>query len=313
MRGAVPARVHGPRAVGLERRRGRARPWLRCANALGGVFARRRAGLRVCGQALARRPRRLDGCASRYRHAAPWVRRWRATARVMVALARREQQRPRGGGRAAAPREGRGPAHVSGGQADACFQVGVLFYYGRESFPRDRTRASTSFARGCDLGDARACNNVGDALAYGDGVGRDVESAAAAFLKACRLGEALGCANLGYMAEYGEGVARDVARARTLYRQACRAGDAWGCLHVDLLAAEDAGAPREPTSALAHWRSACEQGPERARVRVRRRHVRGRSERSGPRRGQEPAGDGARLRSRRESRLRLGLESHSED
>ncbi len=146
------------------------------------------------------------------------------------------------------------------GQADACFQVGVLFYYGRESFPRDRTRASKSFARGCDLGDARACNNVGDALAYGDGVGRDVESAAAAFLKACRLGEALGCANLGYMAEYGEGVARDVARARTLYRQACRAGDTYGCLHVDLLAAEDAGAPREPTSALAHWRSACERG-----------------------------------------------------
>ena len=146
------------------------------------------------------------------------------------------------------------------GQADACFQVGVLFYYGREFYPRDRVRASRSFVRGCDLGDARACNNVGDALAYGDGVGRDVESAAAAFLKACRLGEALGCANLGYMAEYGEGVARDVARARALYRQACRAGDTYGCLHVDLLAAEDAGAPREPASALAHWRSACERG-----------------------------------------------------
>jgi TPR repeat protein len=146
------------------------------------------------------------------------------------------------------------------GQADACFQVGVLFYYGRDSFPRDRARASRSFVRGCDLGDARACNNVGDALAYGDGVGRDVEGAAAAFFKACRLGEALGCANLGYMAEYGEGVARDVARARTLYRQACRAGDTYGCFHVDLLAAEDAGAPREPMHALAHWLRACERG-----------------------------------------------------
>lgn len=147
-----------------------------------------------------------------------------------------------------------------GGQADACFQVGVLFYYGRDSFPRDRARASRSFVRGCDLGDARACNNVGDALAYGDGVGRDVEGAAAAFLKACRLGEALGCANLGYMAEYGEGIARDVARARALYRQACRAGDTYGCLHVELLAAEDAGAPREPMRALAHWLRACERG-----------------------------------------------------
>lgn len=147
-----------------------------------------------------------------------------------------------------------------GGQADVCFQVGVFFYYGREAFLRDRAKASRSFARGCDLGDARACNNVGDGLAYGDGVNRDVESAAAAYSKACRLGEPLGCANLGYMAEHGEGVPRDVARARTLYRQACRAGDVYGCLHVDMLAAEDAGAPREPLRALAHWRLACEAG-----------------------------------------------------
>jgi TPR repeat protein len=144
------------------------------------------------------------------------------------------------------------------GQSEACFQIGVLFYYGRDAFPRDRARSSKAFSRGCDLGDARACNNLGDAQAYGDGVGRDVESAAASFLKACRLGEALGCANLGYMAEHGEGVARDTGRARTLYRQACTTGDVYGCLHLDILAAEDAGAPRDPDGALAHWRHACE-------------------------------------------------------
>jgi TPR repeat protein len=146
------------------------------------------------------------------------------------------------------------------GQGDACFQVGVLFYYGRDAFPRDRAKASRSFTRGCDLGDARACNNLGDALAYGDGVVRNVESAAAAFLKACRFGEALGCANLGYMAEHGEGVARDAPRARTLYRQACAAGDIYGCLHMELLVAQDAGAPRDPVSALDHWSRACEHG-----------------------------------------------------
>lgn len=146
------------------------------------------------------------------------------------------------------------------GQAEACFQIGVLFYYGREAFPRDRAGASRAFSRGCDLGDSRACNNLGDALAYGDGIGRDVEGAASTFLKACRLGEPLGCANLGYMAEHGEGIPRDVARARGLYRDACTAGDVYGCLHLDLLAAQDAGAPRDPDRALAHWRHACEQG-----------------------------------------------------
>ncbi len=145
------------------------------------------------------------------------------------------------------------------GQSEACFQIGVAFYYGRDAYPRDRSRSSKAFERGCDLGDSRACNNLGDALAYGDGVARDVEASAAAFQKACRLGEALGCANLGYMAEHGEGVPRDVARARRLYRDACAAGDVYGCLHVDLLAAEGAGAPRDPERALEHWRHACEQ------------------------------------------------------
>jgi TPR repeat protein len=146
------------------------------------------------------------------------------------------------------------------GQSEACFQVGVLFYYGREAFPRDRGSSSRAFSRGCDLGDSRACNNLGDAMAYGDGVPRDVEAAASSFLKACRLGEALGCANLGYMAEHGEGVARDRPRARSLYSEACRSGDIYGCLHLDLLAAEDAGAPRDPDRSLAHWRLACEHG-----------------------------------------------------
>lgn len=146
------------------------------------------------------------------------------------------------------------------GQSEACFQIGVLYYYGRDAFPRDRASASRAFSRGCDLGDSRACNNLGDALAYGDGVGRDLEGAASTFRKACRLGEPLGCANLGYMAEHGEGIPRDVARARGLYRDACTAGDVYGCLHLDLLAAEDAGAPRDPDRALAHWRHACEQG-----------------------------------------------------
>jgi TPR repeat protein len=148
------------------------------------------------------------------------------------------------------------------GQAEACFQIGILFYYGRDSFPRDRAKSSRAFARGCDLGDSRACNNIGDALAYGDGVGRDVEGASGDFLKACRLGEALGCANLGYMTEHGEGVARDRIGARVLYREACSAGDVYGCLHVDLLAAEDAGAPRAPGPAFAHWRQRCDAGHE---------------------------------------------------
>ena len=197
------------------------------------------------------------------------------------------------------------------GQSEACFQIGVLFYYGREAFPRDRASSSRAFSRGCDLGDSRACNNLGDAMAYGDGVDCDVEGAASAFLKACRLGEALGCANLGYMAEHGEGVPRDVPRARSLYRQACTAGDVYGCLHLDLLAAQDAGAPRDPDRALAHWRHACDGRVARACAFVGVMYEDGPD---GIARDEEKfdAGDVARLRPRRHPRLRVG-EGPSDD
>jgi TPR repeat protein len=146
------------------------------------------------------------------------------------------------------------------GQADACYQAGLSYYFGHDSFPSDRTRAVQAYGRACDLGDSRACNNLGDALAYGEGAERDVPRAAALFEKACHLGEALACANIGYLVEHGEGVARDVRRARGLYRDACTTGEVYGCLHSAMLAAVDRGAPRDPLRALAHWRRDCDEG-----------------------------------------------------
>jgi uncharacterized protein len=150
------------------------------------------------------------------------------------------------------------------GEPEACYQVGLLFYFGRNAFPRDRTRAVDAYERGCRLGAAQACNNLGDALAYGDGVPRDVARSASMFDRACRMGEALGCANSGQMFERGEGVARDRARARELYRLACAGGEIYGCLHAEMLAAQDAGVPRDPEGSLGHWRRACDRRDPRA-------------------------------------------------
>lgn len=150
------------------------------------------------------------------------------------------------------------------GDAEACYRVGLLYYFGRGAFPHDPARAASAYTRGCDLGDSRACNNLGDALAYGEGAERDVVRSAAMFAKACRLGEALGCANLGYMVEHGRGVGADRARARALYHDACASGDVYGCLHLAMLSAQDGGAPRDPGRALTRWRSACERRDARA-------------------------------------------------
>jgi uncharacterized protein len=150
------------------------------------------------------------------------------------------------------------------GEAETCYQVGLLFYFGRSAFPHDRAQAVQAYERGCGFGDARACNNLGDALAHGDGVEPDFVRSAAMFERACRRGEALGCANSGEMFERGQGVLRDRARARDLYRTACASGDVYGCLHAEMLAAQDAGASRDPQRALAYWRRACDRRDARA-------------------------------------------------
>jgi TPR repeat protein len=147
---------------------------------------------------------------------------------------------------------------------EACYEAGRCFYFGRNAFPRDPVRAVEAYRRGCNLADSRACNNLGDALAYGDGVERDVTRSAAMFEKACRLGEALGCANLGHMFERGEGVVRDRGRARDLYRAACASGEVYGCLHEEMMVAVDAGVSKDPQRALGYWQRACVAADARA-------------------------------------------------
>ena len=148
------------------------------------------------------------------------------------------------------------------GQAETCFQVGLFFHLGQEGFPRDLVSAVQAYVRGCNLGESRACNNLGDALAYGEGIERDLDRAADSFTRACKLGEALGCANLAYRLEHGSGVVRDLARARALYRDACNTGSVYACLHAELLALQEALARRDPAGELAHWVRACDRGKD---------------------------------------------------
>jgi uncharacterized protein len=144
------------------------------------------------------------------------------------------------------------------GQGDACLQVGLLFYFGREAYPRDRARAASAFARGCDAGDARACSAFGRSLTLGDGLARSPERAAAVLAKACKFGDGLGCSTLGLLSERGDGVPRDAAKARALYRDGCIAGDIYGCLHADMLASDAAG--HGAARRYARWSAACARG-----------------------------------------------------
>jgi TPR repeat protein len=150
------------------------------------------------------------------------------------------------------------------GVRDQCAEEGLAYSHGREGYPRDLTRSAAAYDRGCMLGQKVACNNLGDAYEYGDGVIRDLTHAGELYDRACRIGEPLGCANLGHLLENGEGTPRDVARARALYRDACAAGSEYGCFHEQMSAVESPGTPAEAQRSLEKWQRACDARSARA-------------------------------------------------
>lgn len=74
-----------------------------------------------------------------------------------------------------------------GDKAEGCTNLGVVS-------ADDPKAAARAYARGCELGSAKACDYLSKRLAKGDGVDKDEEKAKAAQKRACELGHAPACA-----------------------------------------------------------------------------------------------------------------------
>lgn len=141
---------------------------------------------------------------------------------------------------------------------DACFRAGLDFYTGDDGFPRDATASTRFYGKGCDLGNLSACNNLANAVYYGDGCKADVARAAAIWQETCRGGEQLACANVGFVTEYGDGVPRDMKRAEELYTAACAGQSTYGCMHAAMMVEYHRGVPHDPAQAVERWRKECD-------------------------------------------------------
>jgi len=84
-------------------------------------------------------------------------------------------------------------------------------------------RAADYYKRGCDLGDAVGCVNLGLMLLTGRDLPADPGTAATLFQRACDRGDMAGCGNAGLLYANGRGVPRDTERGRGLLRRACDA------------------------------------------------------------------------------------------
>ena len=144
------------------------------------------------------------------------------------------------------------------GQADACTNLGVLYFYG-DGVTKDLALSAQYYQQACDGGEGNACANLALMYQSGQGVARDTEKAIRRLRSACDHHQMGACGQLGELHLSGEGVTQDSALARRLLHQACVGGDAPSC---QTLAGVSGGkAPAEETMLnIRALEASCEKG-----------------------------------------------------
>lgn len=143
-----------------------------------------------------------------------------------------------------------------------CNAAGASYAEAADASDDDLSTAARLFQRGCDLGHAPACNNLGLAYEAGRGVPQDHEHAMTAFERACSGGFAEGCSNQGTLYEHGLGVPINLGDALRAYNLACRRGSALGCSNLGVLYSEGRGVETDEAGAARLFAEACRAGSD---------------------------------------------------
>jgi TPR repeat protein len=132
------------------------------------------------------------------------------------------------------------------GHAGSCGALGAI---GHRAHAWDK--AASALKKGCDLGDARSCVNLGEMTSQGLGMKADPAAAVPLFQNGCSQGDAVGCARLGSAYRAGTGVPHDDARAAPLFRKACDGGQAPSCGELGSMTHDGAGGVAKDDKAAA--------------------------------------------------------------
>jgi len=151
----------------------------------------------------------------------------------------------------------------------ACMNAGVMHRDGMGG-ETDLIHARWLFNRGCDLGHAGACYNLGHMAMNGQGREGDAdprpddEIARTALEAACSADIIAGCNGLGILLETGRGGGSDPVRARGLYQQACEGGSVDACINYATVLDRGIGGAADTVRARALLTSSCTGGEDQA-------------------------------------------------
>ena len=121
------------------------------------------------------------------------------------------------------------------GDAKACGQLGVAYQDAADLNKSNFIVAAAYFRKACSGGDVESCHNLGMLYEDGNGVLQDNSKAIRYYDKACKGGEKAACTNMGVMYHKGLGVSSDILRAENLFKKACDMGSEQGCKNHEIL------------------------------------------------------------------------------
>jgi TPR repeat protein len=148
------------------------------------------------------------------------------------------------------------------GDRDKCFTVALRYDDGTDGVEKDYARAASLYDRGCKLGHAACCNNLGVDYQHGYGVAADVPRAMRLYTGACDQKNALGCRNLGllYQKDAGTGAPYDIGKALALFGRGCDLEDGESCNDLGWLYESGSGTPMDLKKAASLYGLACDHG-----------------------------------------------------
>jgi TPR repeat protein len=120
------------------------------------------------------------------------------------------------------------------GEAEAQFQLGVMYAYGRGT-TRDETEAASWLRKAASQNHVTAQTRFGLMLARGAGVKKDEAEAADWLRKAADRNDAIAQFNLGLMHAHGLGISKDRDAAVSWYRRAAAQGHAGARVNLNVL------------------------------------------------------------------------------
>ena len=130
---------------------------------------------------------------------------------------------------------------------------------GADEPPPAYTRLNDPRAARCKAGDAEACHNLANDLAFDTERADDLPLAIELFTRACALDRGEACHDLGLIHSQGVSVPQDPDQARYFFERACELGQEQGCAD-----ARNVGTGTSLADYAPQWEAGCEEGDPKA-------------------------------------------------